>query len=222
MPSSIKPDDWKLVEESVSNMQSYQSTFHIDTDTGDRSIVRVAKNMQAWATTEVNGLIDAKVKYPSAEQLLTRAMAALTEADRHQFLLINLLEGLKRGETPAKIIEKYNEIGLIDIPVEPPTYRGVMPGPQTADAQHPPLKPVFLIRKMMNVLASMCGQLIKIAILAAKAIADRVKIKFKPVVGTAAFLPSLSFLLEPEVEGEVSVGECFEGLEALFSRFAQA
>ena len=225
MTSDIKADDWNLIQASVSRLQSYQSGFLADSDNGDRHLVSVAKNMQAWATGEVKGLTDARGMKLPAEQVLAKTMAALTEADRHQFLLINLLEGLKRGETPAKMVEKYNEIGLIDIPiepVEPPAYRGVMPGPQTVDTQHLPVKPVGMIRRMLNNLASMCGQLIKIAIVAAKAISDHVKIKFKPVVGSAAFLPSLSFLLEPEVEGEVSIGECFDGLEALFNRFIHA
>jgi hypothetical protein len=223
--SDIEADDWNLIQNSVLRLQRDQSGFLAESDNGDRHLVSLAKYMQAWATREVKALSEAKGKQLPAEQVLAQTMAALTEADRHQFLLINLLEGLKRGEPPAKMVEKYNEIGLVNIPiepVEPPAYRGVMPTPQTVDAQHPPVKPVGMIRRMLNKLASICGELIKIAIVAAKAISDHVKVKFKPVVGSAAFLPSLSFLLEPEVEGEVSIGDCFEGLEALFSRFAQA
>jgi hypothetical protein len=204
-------------------MQSSQSEFYVDPAAIDRHLASVSKDMQLWANRVVTGFTDiAKAKMLKAEQVLTKAMSALTDADRYQFLLTNLIEGLKRGDTPSKMIERYNEIGLTEIQIEPPNPSGVMPNPPAIDPQHPPMKPVGMIRRMLNGLASICAPLIKIAITVAKAISEHVKFKFKPIMGTTGFLPSLSFLLEPEIEGEIKLGECFEGLGALLDRFAHA
>jgi hypothetical protein len=102
-----------------------------------------------------------------------------------------------------------------------PTTRGVMPISNPVQT----LKPVGVIRRMLNRLASICGELIKIALIAIKAMADDVTIKFmiKPIIGCAAFLPTLTFLVEyKEIEGEINLGECFEVLQSVFNSFAGA
>jgi hypothetical protein len=220
MSTVINADYWELMRESMQKMQSSPSEFYVDPAAVDRHLASLSKELQAWAKGVLQGVTDAtNQRKLTAEQVLTKAMTALAEADRQQFLLTNLLEGLKRGERPSKMIENYNDIGLTNLQIEPPAYRGVMPSSRPVDPQHAPIKPAGLIRTMLDALASMCAQLIKIAIVAARAISDRVKIKFKPVVGASGFLPSLHFLVDPELELEVKLGGCFEGLEAVLDRF---
>jgi hypothetical protein len=45
-----------------------------------------------------------------AEEVLAKAMPSMAEANRYQFLLTNLIEGLKRGEAPSRIVERYDDI----------------------------------------------------------------------------------------------------------------
>ena len=70
--------------------------------------------------------------------------------------------------------------------------------------------------------------LIKMAIIAAKAVSDHLKIKFKPITRTTAglrglhVLPGLHVLIKPSLEGELKVSACFEFLGDLYPRTAAA
>jgi hypothetical protein len=221
MSTVINAEYWDIYNRTVGDMQNAPSEFDVDSERVDRHLAGVSKDIHDWANRTVIGFTEiGRTKKLHAEEILTKAMSSLTEAERYQFLLNNLIEGLKHGDTPLRMIERYNEIGLTDIPIEPPVRGGgVMPNPQITPPQSAS-KPVRFIRKIFNGLASICGHFIKIAIAMAQAISEHVKIKFKPVVGSTSFLPSLSFLLEPELEGEIKVSACFEGVQAIVNRFA--
>ena len=217
MPTPLTQDYLDLVVDGTNKMRDTPSEYYIDPKAVDRHLTGVSEEIIYWANGVVNELSATKLKSITAEQLLTKAMWALTEADRYQFLLKNLLEGLKNGRTPSDMIEQYNQVGLTNIHIPAPIAHGVMP------AQTSPVKPVSKIRSMLNYLARICGQLIKIAIVAAKAISDHLKAKFevKPIVGATGFLPTVSFQIEfKALEGEIVVGECFDLLQAVFDRFS--
>jgi hypothetical protein len=139
-------------------------------------------------------------------------MLSIGEAERHQFVLTNMLEALKKGEPLASVIVRYNEIGLTDIEPEP----ALQPAePLQLQPMAPAEKPAGLIRRLMRGLASLCEALIRNAILAAKAVSDRLKIKINPIVGATAGLPTLEF--EFEYEAEFNVGEAWDVLRAILS-----
>jgi hypothetical protein len=225
MPTSLTQDYIDLVVETTNRMKNTPSEYYVDPKSIDRHLNSIVKDISGWANGVVNELSEKQIKQISAEQLLAKAMSSLNEADRYQFLLTNLLEGLKHGRTPSDMIDQYNQVGLTSVQIDPPllpaqpTY-GVMPDlSPSPDGQ---LKPATAIRRMFKCLGWICGELIKIAISAAKAISDHLKAKFKisPIVGAAAFLPSLSFQIEfMEIEGEIPGGECFDALQAVFKRF---
>lgn len=56
----------------------------------------------------------------SAAQALSVGLRSLDKLDRHRFVVQNYLEGLKRGESPGALWDRFREIGLVDAG-EPPT-----------------------------------------------------------------------------------------------------
>ena len=215
MPTSLTLEYYEMMHDTMLQMETAKSEFNVDPKAIDRHLAGLANNLQTWANGVVAGFYGiTKGTTATAEQVLAQAMMGLSDAERHQFLLTNFLEGLKRGESPARLVNRYNDIGLanIEVPARPVAQTS------TVEATVTQVKPAGIILKMMNGLASICAPLIKMALIVAKPIFERLKIKFQLIIGTMAGLPSLHFLLE----GELKISESFEFLGALFRRTASA
>lgn len=66
-----------------------------------------------------------------------------------------------------------------------------MPKPASGFQQLGPIKPAGAIRLMLSGLASFCSSLITVAIIVTKEVSDHLKIKLKPIMGTAGFFASI-------------------------------
>jgi hypothetical protein len=231
MPTPLTSDYLEDYKAALEEMKRTENQSYL-LDVRDRHILGVMADVQDWMKGHIQlfegELLDAsgKARSPSAEQLLAKSTAALAEADRYRFLLTNLLEALKRGESAAEIIERYNDIGLtaIAVPADRLTSArsGVMPVPKPLPVF--PYKPASAIGFVIYSLGRFCVSLIKMAVGLAKAISDHVKIKFKPVTGVSGLFPHLSFEVEwPwewELHAEVKISEAYEAIGAIFSYHA--
>lgn len=63
----------------------------------------------------MSDLKDDIVKATTPEEIFQKALKGMDNLDKKNFLLDNLLEGLKRGDTPAKLLHRYDKLGLLDL-----------------------------------------------------------------------------------------------------------
>lgn len=55
------------------------------------------------------------LKESEPKDIFKRAFEALNDIDKKNFLADNLMEGLKRGESPAKLLRRFDKLGLLDL-----------------------------------------------------------------------------------------------------------
>jgi hypothetical protein len=126
--------------------------------------------------------------------VLQLAVSKLGRVEAKSFVLQNLLEALKRGESLQNVPRRYADLGLSEAPQEPDEEE------QLSGKQIPPssLNAAWLIRRLQQALADVGVALINMVMNAIKHIPSLAKIKPRPIVGVSGFFPTLALSLDLE------------------------
>ncbi len=135
---------------------------------------------------------------PRPDQVFRHALEGLDRIEAQRFLVENLLESVKRGESISKVLSRYKNLGLLKATAVPEGKAG------TADAQEDgtAIGPALMRRK--KGIRRIVTDVIHIAINALKSVPDWVEIK--PHIHLLP-VPSLSFSIEGKGK---TVQEIFE------------
>jgi hypothetical protein len=116
------------------------------------------------------------------EQVFKEALGSLDEVDAKRFLIENLLEAVKHGESITKTMKRYQDLGLLNTP----------PSPNAAETNPPGLGRSLVTRKSIWRRAALAVK--QIIVNALKSIPKWVEIE--PHVTFLGPLPMLSFALK--------------------------
>jgi hypothetical protein len=131
-----------------------------------------------------NGFFDLK----DPREVLARGFEALGEVEARQFVIQNILESVKRGESLNATLRKFNELGLTDLPLPLSDFESRGAGRRE--------KSGGLLMTIMGWTKNFTHALLAIIINAIRSIPEFVAIK--PSVGVVGAFPSLTFELEGE------------------------
>ena len=133
-------------------------------------------------------IADGFLNLKDPKEVLARGFEALGKVEARQFVVQNILESVKRGESLNLTLRKFNELGLTDLRLPSPDFEST--GAERRE------KSGGLLMKLMGWTRKFTHALFEIIINAIKAIPKFAAIK--PSVGVVGAFPSLTFELEGE------------------------
>ena len=135
---------------------------------------------------EIENIYENLIKASSGkpENLIKVAMSALDSTERKYFILSNLIEDLKKGQSYSDTIKKYNSVGITNIEVED----------SNDEQNNKTSKKGPAILRTIGSLKKLAHALYQIIINSIKSIPSLVKLK--PRVGMSGMFPTISFELE--------------------------
>ncbi len=217
MPTMIPPTNrqyWDMYEQTVKPEMESRAQDFSDTKTVSQYEVVLEESMWEWATNLVKNTLNfSPSKGATAEEVLEKLMSALSETERKRFVLTNMLEALKKGDSLSSILKHYNAIGLTEInPM-------ALQQPQRPIADDSQEKPAGHVWRLLKRVARLCEPMIKAVIMTLRQIAKG-KIKIHPVIGMSGLLPTLA--VQFDFDAEVGVAETWDFVSNLFAQPAQA
>ncbi|MCI0468098.1 MAG: hypothetical protein L0Y57_14050 [Beijerinckiaceae bacterium] len=132
---------------------------------------------------EAEGIMDRAKSFGEApEAVFAGCLSLLDEANRKQFVLLNMLEEVKRGTPLSRIVRNFNDAGETNIPLPSDP---LPPGSPTDP------KPGWLIRKLAGAVKSLAVKLIEIAITFMKDAFGEGAVAIEPIVGFSGWYPTV-------------------------------
>lgn len=145
----------------------------------------------------LNQIVNEIKRQQDPKSLFQMALGHMEAVDRVQFMLINLMEGLKNGDHPTEILNNYQEIGLIES--VPPINSKGKASETSQNANNPIKRKVFksaigMLRGVVKKTATLLAGLVALSL---KLIPELLSLK--PSIGFVGLpipMPVLSFTLE--------------------------
>jgi len=147
---------------------------------------------------------------PDPASIFQKGLRALADVDKERFLLENLLEAVKRGESFRNTLERYHAVGLTDIDVSqlpletPPSEKEKAPALPASS-----VGAGNLLQQFLNKLKQVATKTMQIVINAMKVIPKFIGIK--PSIGFSGPFPSFSLQFELQTES-ITLHELFQDL----------
>jgi hypothetical protein len=143
-----------------------------------------------------------------------RGLTALSDIEKERFLLENLLEAVKRGESFRNMLERYNTLKLTDYEIA--NLPRESPAPTKPNIQSPVLPSSSigagsLLRQLLGRLKKVSLKIMQLLVNALRVIPKFMSIK--PSIGFSGPFPSLSFQLDLQTESR-NLYELFQELNS--------
>jgi hypothetical protein len=158
----------------------------------------------------LTGIVESlkKVEKPEPASVFQKGLTALADLEKERYLLENLLEAVKRGESFRNVLERYNNLKLTDyqitnVPRENTTSTKSNTLPSSSSGAG-------------NLLRQLLGRLKKVSLKIMQLLVNVLKVipKFmsiKPSIGFSGPFPTLSFQLDLQTES-LNLYELFQDL----------
>jgi hypothetical protein len=167
----------------------------------------VAEYFQSFFGTDFDTYMAPKRQSPDPEAVLREGVAKLGDVDKLNLILSNLLEGLKRGDSLGKMLERLSQLGLFP-------QRRIPKKNEPTDEKPPPVK-----EQSGNFLYNALGGAKKVALSLMHIVKNALLaiprfVKFSPQVHIGlvmGVLPTISFGFKVEPDG-ISLHELYEVL----------
>ncbi len=159
----------------------------------------------------LDGVIEQVANATLADAALRGSLMALKKVDDLRYLLLNLLEVVKRGDSLQDGLKRLHEAGLVDgaagekISTFPLTEKRQSPWPSTLRAGR-------FVRALLSKLTDAALSLMELATNAIKAIPKFASLRVKPNIGWTGFFPTFTLQVDLQAEA-VSLYDFFELLK---------
>jgi hypothetical protein len=188
MPETTQEENWypHFHQTLITEM-----TVLVGEEIGAPSEPTQRKLAESHSATLKQILEELKDDNPDPTSGFQKGLKALDKIDKERFLIENLLEAVKRGESLKDTLKKYNYLGLTNINVDH--------GPDVPPAMPPSsMGAGVLLRRFSDRLKKLATKVAQGVVHAMKAIPKFVGMK--PSIGVAGPFPTLSFQISLEVE----------------------